>query len=105
MSFATCMKSTCDTVKGYMSAALRSKNEAAAIRDSTVAEKNAAHAEALAAKASAETAASKAAEVAGYVIPTQATYSKDEIDSDFATLGALIWRNKAKIEGLDLHLI
>ena len=97
MGIQQCLDAACSTAKASASAAQESATSAATSTTN-------AHTDMLSARAAANIASDKAAEVKGYVIPTEATYSKEEIDNNFATLGNLIWRNKAKNEAINLHL-
>jgi len=94
-SFSSCMERACASVKksvskakSYMLNALRYKDGALdAERKAELAQRRAENAR--------DIAVMKASEVGGYVIPTDATYAKDELDDRFATIALGIWEATA----------
>jgi len=102
MGFYTCVKKACNTVKGYMDKANIAMRSALTYKDRALeAERKAELAQHRAENAK-DIAVSAVAEMEGCVVPTNATYSKDEIDENFATIALAIWENTARNSNIRL---
>ena len=101
-TFFTCMKETCKKIKGYMNTAYSYMKNTLSYKDRALeAERKAELAQHRAENAK-DIAISKANEVQGYVIPSNATYNKNEIDENNAAIWLAIWDNTQKINGIRL---
>ena len=102
MSFFTCAKETCEKVKGYMDTAYSYMKNTLSYKDIALeAERKAELAQHRAENAK-DIAVSAVAEMEGCVIPTNVTYSKDEIDENFATIALATWENTARNSNIRL---
>lgn len=102
MSFYTCVTNACNTVKGYMDKANLAMRNALNYKDRALEAERKAELAQTKAENARDIAISKANEVQSYVIPTNATYSKEEIDEAEAAIWLAIWDNTQKINGLRL---
>ena len=102
MGFYTCVTKACNTVRGYMNTAYSYMKNALSYKDKALeAERKAELAQSRAENAK-DIAVSAVAELEGCVIPTNATYSKEEIDENFATIALAIWENAARNSNIRL---
>lgn len=102
MSFYTCVTDACSKIKGYMNNTYSYMRNALTYKDRALeAERKAELAQHRAENAK-DIAVSAVADLEGCVIPTNATYSKNEIDENFATIALAIWENTARNSNIRL---